>query len=491
MSEQENIINNSEQTEQLVQYLNKLQIKNNIVQYQRPNKSSTDLTVLFDNGSPISVTLNCVLRAVLFKNHTENLLVITTMSSLIDYVILAQSMRCDLTSVDIVDSPYVQQYDVKLNSYVPITKYLKIQGILDPKIQEVLAIESNVFIPTGQSGTLLQLNFGDYLKLHEDLPIISFGISISTIYDKPNLELSHSNIIKQMKKISLTERRMKERINETFEMPVMPAMADKLLKLRINPIADAQSLGRLVEQDPSLSAQLISWACSPYYGYAGKITSVDDAIIKVLGFDLVMNIALGIAIGQIMNVSNNGRLGVLKHWRHSLYTATFIETLLKKMPVAVRPHRGLAYLCGLLHNFGHLLLGQVFPQQFQILNQMIAANPNVSILAIEYYLFDTDHQKIGAWLMQLWHMPEELAFVVAHHHAADLEPKKSMYANLVFITNRLLAGQDIGDEFLSSDLPLEVIESFQMPLNVITSMFEDFWADRSGLDSVVGSLASG
>jgi len=490
MSEQENISNNSEQIDQLVQYLNNLQIKNNIVEYQRPNKSSAEIVVLFGD-EPAKVALNCVLRAVLFKSNTENLLVITTMNSLIDYVILSQAMRCDLESVDIVDSPYAKQYDFSLSSYVPIAKYLKVQGILDASIQDTLFTDGNVFIPTGQSGTLLQLNGANYLKMHADLARISFGVSIDEIYEKPNLELNHKNIIKQMKKLSLTERRIKERINETFEMPVMPAMADKLLKLRINPAADAQSLGRLVEQDPSLSAQLLSWACSPYYGYSGKIASVDDAIIKVLGFDLVMNIALGIAIGQIMNVSNNGRLGVLKHWRHSLYTATFIETLLKKMPVAVRPHRGLAYLCGLLHNFGHLLLGQVFPQQFQILNQMIAANPRVSILDIEYYLFDTDHQKLGAWLMKVWHMPEELALAVAHHHDDDLGQEKSMYTHLIFITNRLLASKNIGDEFINTDLPIEIVKKFQIPLNVITSMFEDFWDNRDGLDNVVGSLASG
>jgi HD-like signal output (HDOD) protein len=293
-----------------------------------------------------------------------------------------------------------------------------------------------------------------------------------------------------MNKVSLTEKRMKERIHETFEMPVMPAMADKLLKLRINPAADAHSLGSLVERDPSLSAQLISWACSPYYGYLGKITSVEDAIIKVLGFDLVMNIALGIAIGQVMNVSNDGKLGLLKHWRHSLYAATFIESLVKKIPTAIRPYKGLAYLCGLLHNFGHLLLGQVFPQQFHILNQMILANPESNILDLERYLFDTDHQKIGSWLMTLWHMPKELILAVAHHHDVSYaEQGNLIYANLVLITNRLLAAKGIGDEFGQIDLPPQAVEKIQIPLTEINLMFGTFWDNRFSLDNIIGTLA--
>lgn len=494
MSEQDNV-NNSDQSnkeqacpqiELLIKYLDSLGIKHSLVTYTRPNKSSTDIVIGSEN-----ISTAYILRAVLFKCKKENLyaLVITSMKMLIDYVILSREARCDLEYVDITDSPYAAQYDVTFNSYFPMPKYLKVKGILDLRMRNDLPLNSNIFIPTGQSNVLLQLCFDDYLKIHPELKNISFGVYPDEIHSTPDLELSRDNIIKRMNKISLTERRMKERIHETFEMPVMPTMAEKLLKLRIDPAANARSLSILIERDPSLSAQLISWACSPYYGYLGKITSVEDAIIKVLGFDLVMNIALGIAIGQIMNISNEGKLGLLKHWRHSLYTAAFIEILVQKMPVAMRPYKGLAYLCGLLHNFGHLLLGQVFPQQFHILNQMILANPRISILDIEHYLFDTNHQNIGSWLMQLWHMPEELTLAVAHHHD-DLGQVNSIYANLVLVTNRLLASKDVGDEFVELDLPIQVIKNIEIPIADINKIFNEFWNNKSGLDNIISSLAS-
>src|SRR5690606_8304437 len=113
-------------------------------------------------------------------------------------------------------------------------------------------------------------------------------------------------------------------------------------KLRVDPTAEAKDLARLVAKDPSLSAQLISWACSPYYGYPGKITSIDDAIIKVLGYDLVMNIALGIAIGQVMRVPNEGPIGLYNYWKHAIYTATLVERLVGLVPRENRPFRGLA-----------------------------------------------------------------------------------------------------------------------------------------------------
>ena len=35
--------------------------------------------------------------------------------------------------------------------------------------------------------------------------------------------------------------------------------------------------------------------------------------------------------------------------------------LCRAIPVDKRPTQGIAYLCGLLHNFGYLVLGHVFP----------------------------------------------------------------------------------------------------------------------------------
>lgn len=54
----------------------------------------------------------------------------------------------------------------------------------------------------------------------------------------------------------------------------------------------------MVETDPALAAQVVSWAASPYYASPGKIRSVEDAIVRVLGFDLVINLALGLALGK-------------------------------------------------------------------------------------------------------------------------------------------------------------------------------------------------
>lgn len=492
MADEDNVVSHNSQQQNIApsvaaiaNYLDDLKVQYKLVTYTLSSKNGKDIWVA---GKQIS--LSQILRAVLFKNSKRYLLVITAMQSLLDYVVLSRELCCDDLLCEL-QSPYFAYYEQTLQSYCPFPKHLNITAVLDSRTKEILSAEDVIYLPIGQSNTLVQLSWKEYFAIHAGIKTIDCSIELAAIVDKPELQLSNVNIVKRMNKLSLTEHRMKERVRTTFEMPVMPTMANQLLKLRINPVANAAHLGKLIEQDPSLSAQLISWACSSYYGYEGKITSVEDAIIKVLGFDLVMNIALGIAIGQVMNVSNIGKLGLIKHWRHSLYAASLIELIVKNMPVTIKPYRGLAYLCGLLHNFGHLLLGQVFPQQFHILNQMILANPYVSILAIEQYLFDTNHQKIGAWLMNIWHMPEELTLTVAHHHDGNyLDGVGVIYANLVFTANRLLARYEIGDEFLDTSLSEPILKNLQLTAAELENIFQEFWNNKEGLDNIINSFAS-
>ncbi len=81
------------------------------------------------------------------------------------------------------------------------------------------------------------------------------------------------------------------------EFPVMSSTARRILRVQANPNSEIRDLTEVVEESPSLAAQVVKWANSPYYGFPEHIKTIDDAISKVLGFDLVLNLALGIAIG--------------------------------------------------------------------------------------------------------------------------------------------------------------------------------------------------
>lgn len=431
----------------------------------------------------LKLPLEHVLRSVLLKDEEGYLLAITSCAQVIDYPELCRALHRDLNVVPAHLSPFAHLFDKTLASYPPVPNMMDIQALLDVTV--VLECDQ-IYMQSGTGGNLIKLSGHDFKRI---LPSVW-----KEAFTYPLVDLAFSEIEVGAKEVlavkeHFTPRRMEERVKETFEMPLMPPMADELLKLRVDPTAEAKNLARLVEKDPSLSAQLISWACSPYYGYPGKITSIDDAIIKVLGYDLVMNIALGIAIGQVMRVQNDGPIGLYNYWKHAIFNATLVERLVGLVPREQRPFRGLAYLCGLLHNFGYLLLGQLFPPQFFVLNQSILSNPTINIPQLEKQLFAADHQQLGAWLMQSWHMPEELVVAMRQHHRHDYEGDHAIYSKLTYLGNQLLAEKGMGDEVFDEALYQSVLTSLQISHDDAQAILENLWEHRDGLESVVSILS--
>lgn len=81
----------------------------------------------------------------------------------------------------------------------------------------------------------------------------------------------------------------------------LPETARRIIRLRTDPNSVMADLVDIVESDPSLAAQVISWASSSFYAAPGRVNSVYDAISRVLGFDMVMNLAMGLSLDWVLH----------------------------------------------------------------------------------------------------------------------------------------------------------------------------------------------
>lgn len=242
-----------------------------------------------------------------------------------------------------------------------------------------------------------------------------------------------------------TKLRIQQRLEDTLGLPSMSPTTQKILMLRSDPDAEIKDLVEVVRVDPSLSAQVMSWAASPYYAAPGEVSSIEDAVTRVLGFELVVNMALGTAMGQMLNVPSNGPRGGTPYWLQAVYCATLSEKLCKQIPQEKRPKPGLAYLSGLLHNFGYLLLAHLFPPQFALLARYIEANPHFSLEAIEQQVINVTREQIGGWLLSSWALPTEVCDAIRYQNQLEHDGDNAAYVKLLFVANRLLRQQGLSD----------------------------------------------
>ena len=240
-------------------------------------------------------------------------------------------------------------------------------------------------------------------------------------------------------------RDMRETIAQIKALPPLPGSALRILNLIADPSADAAKLAEIIELDPLLTAQIIRWASSSLYGYRGQITTVHDAITRVLGFDFVLDLALGLAVLAPLKSPKEGQIGTRMFWVHALASTRLMAKLSAAMPLATRPQSQALFLVGLMHNIGFPLLGHRFLDEFNYLNELIKANPSLAIFNLETFAFGLNHAEIGAWLMNVWSMPRTIADVVYHHHNPYYRGENHQLNLLTFYSDCLLGRLGIGD----------------------------------------------
>ncbi|MBV1910102.1 MAG: HDOD domain-containing protein [Kangiellaceae bacterium] len=420
-----------------------------------------------------------LIRTVGFKHESEVFLAVLPFNHLLDYKAFSELLGFEPDALTGEESKPFFSHCID-NSRPPIDGLFNLKLVVDPAVLDM----DEIFIESGNPDHFIRLDKMNGNLLFQDSDSLSFTASPEQLFAGRNNSNKDDEV-----DLSFTPMRLKQRVDETFDLPAMPEIAQDIMKLRVDPSADATKLGKIVARDPSLAAQVISWASSPYYGYQGKIDSIETAIARVLGFELVMNLALGISIGKSLRVPKEGPLGVKEFWRQSIYTASLAEKLCRAMPIKQRPERGLIYLSGLLHNFGHLLLGHIFPPQFKLVNQSILCNPQISVEDIEYFILGVSHEEIGAWLMQNWHMPDELIVAVHRHHQEEFWSKHAVYSNLVLVANRLLTKLDIGDSVMTG-VPESTLELLSLEADDVESALEDIRGESESLDLMAKQLVA-
>ncbi len=371
--------------------------------------------------------------------------------------------------------------DCELRSYPPLAPAYDLDVVIDAALD---GLDTITFEP-GIHTALLQVSQSDFRRL--------LGNGLSGSFSRPaaslRAEAVHSEGLLNHVVSQFTPARVKRDIEEFHELPTLPVTAARIMRLAADERANARQLAEIIEQDPGLAAQVLRYANSSLYGYAGRIKDLQSAIARVLGFEFVLNLALGLSIGRSLRVAQEGPFGLDAFWRHSVCAARLVEQLALLLPQPESLPRGTAYLAGLLQNLGRLVLGHAFQPEFYILNRFAQANPDMPTTTLERHVLGVTHDQIGAWLMEAWGLPPELVIAVRYHHDESYWGKHSTCAQLVLIANRALAGHGLG-ETDAGGLPSFSLEMLGLKEKQIIDLTSDLMENRNEVEDLARRLAA-
>lgn len=196
--------------------------------------------------------------------------------------------------------------------------------------------------------------------------------------------------------------------NEILEIKHLPPLsitANRLLGAIGNPDVEIDDLADIVSQDPGLMARIIGLANAAYFGQKNSITTVRDAIIRVLGINMVKSMALSIAISGAFQTSSCSGFDAKEYWFKAIGCATLSRMMALRIPAGERPDPDMVYLAGLLHNLGYLVLAHVFPSKLSHVLAIKKNDQNANLVELQREYLGVDWVSAGEWLVNRWHLP--------------------------------------------------------------------------------------
>ena len=236
--------------------------------------------------------------------------------------------------------------------------------------------------------------------------------------------------------------KLPEPIQRAIESGRVPSPPQLLVRL-MHGLDDDQStmatLARLVEQDAGLAARVLTAANSPILRRGTELHSLENCLLA-LGTRLVRSITTCLSIQSLFDRrAKVPAANLTAFWGHSLLVA---ETA-RSLAVATgyeQPEE--AYLAGLLHDIGELLLLTGLGPAYA---KLLAHCPDEAALqAKELGKLDTDHGEVGAWLADQWELDSGFADAILFHHAPpELIVTAAPFPQLIWLAHQLVAAEDI------------------------------------------------
>ena len=239
-------------------------------------------------------------------------------------------------------------------------------------------------------------------------------------------------------------------IMTTRDLPAMPQVASKVLELSSDPNTSAQQLQQVISDDQAMTARILKIANSALYSCSRKIKTLTEAIV-MLGFNSIRSLVVTSAARNLYNTKTS-QTGLKERllWEHSIGCAFACRIMAGETKPALTEE---AFLAGLMHDIGKLVLNIQTPDLFDQIVQVVY-NENLSFASTEQDIFGFDHTHVGALLVNKWKLSPTLEEVIRNHHNdAALSPEAPLLLYLD-LGNRLCHKLGIG---FIQDPDLEIV----------------------------------
>ncbi len=253
----------------------------------------------------------------------------------------------------------------------------------------------------------------------------------------PNVAESHSERIARRESLEETV------IARVRELPPLPLLVSRLMKLMEDENTPIDELIVLLAVDASLSERMLKIVNSPIFGRLQPVTRAREAVV-ILGRRMVCSLALiskfATYLDQDVHAYGYESLGL---WRHSIAVAATARSIAIKLRLPMVTSERI-YTAALLHDMGKVVMNASFQQMGLSLDLSRTPEDVPGIVALEQSTLGFDHAAAGRLMAVHWSLGRLIETVMLHHHQPGKTPEFRTETSVVHVADYLVSTLGVG-----------------------------------------------
>lgn len=207
------------------------------------------------------------------------------------------------------------------------------------------------------------------------------------------------------------------KLAQTERIRPVSAVLTRTLRVLEDPRSSASDLAKVISEDEVVTGRLLSVVNSAFYGVSRRVTVVSQAV-ALLGYQTVRAIVIG-ATAFRMGDSKDPEVRACREeiWQHSMDCAAWSRSVATKLGYRFAEE---AFVGGLLHDIGKLVLLTVLPEQYVPVLRQEVNTPDETV-EFEQQALETDHLAAGGLIAERWRLPTRLRTCITQHHGWPIQ----------------------------------------------------------------------
>lgn len=248
----------------------------------------------------------------------------------------------------------------------------------------------------------------------------------------------------------VVDEEVKRVIGRIDYLPTVPHLYQELREALEGEEATVKVVGDIIRQDVGMTAKILSLVNSAFFGLRRAVESPQEAV-AFLGTETIKVLVLAHGLFDQSGDLGTKNIALVDIWNHSLSVARGARAL-AAMEGLSRSLKAEAFMGGMLHDVGILVLAKNFPKRFDRVVEL-GRTGNLSLYKAETQEFGIGHPEVGAYLLGLWGIqPAVLKAVSLHHTPSALRATSFNPLLAIHLADELCGSQGHHDLFERTEL---------------------------------------